>query len=127
MKRKLAAVLVPVILLAGAVWWSWPRPILPEGVQITAVRLGTEQTDVTEQVDLEALDQTLRTGVLSPIPGRLTSFAVTEDTVTIDSDGSWHIAFSEDGCFAYDSGSRYHYAIKTPAARWAEVLPLMPS
>lgn len=127
MKRKLAAALMLLILLAGAVWWSWPRPILPENFQITAVRLGTEQTDVTEQVDLEALEQTLRSGTLSPIPGRLTSFALTADTVTIDSDGSWHIAFSEDGCFAYDSGSRYHYAIETAAARWAEVLALMPS
>lgn len=127
MKRKLTAGLVLVILLAGAVWWSWPRPILPEDFQIATVRLGVEQTDVTEQVDLEALDQTLRSGTLSPIPGRLTSFALTADTVTIDGSGSWHIAFSEDGCFAYDSGSRYHYAIKTPAARWAEVLALMPA
>lgn len=126
MKRKLTAALVLVILLAGAVWWRWPRPILPEGVQIATVRLGVEQMDVTEQVDLEALDQILRTGTLSPIPGRLTSFRLTEDTVTIDSDGSWHIAFSEDGCFAYDSGSRYHYAVRTSAARWAEVLALMP-
>lgn len=126
MKRKLTAVLVLLVLLAGAVWWRWPRPILPEGVQIATVRLGVEQVDVTEQVDLEALDQTLRIGTLSPIPGRSTSFQLTEDTVTIDSDGSWHIAFSEDGCIAYDSGSRYHYAIRTPAARWAEVLALMP-
>lgn len=126
MKRKLTAALVLVVLLAGAVWWRWPRPILPEGVQIAAVRLGVEQVDVTEQVDLKALDQTLRTGSLNPIPGRSASFRLTADTVTIDCDGSWHIAFSEDGCFAYDSGSRYHYGIKTPAARWAEVLALMP-
>ena len=126
MKRKWLVGLICLAVIAGAVWWFRPRPMVDEDFKVGIVRLGTELRDVTEQVDLEALEEVLRKGTHSRFPKDVTAFQLTEDTVSIASTGSWHIEFSVTRCVVYDSGERYGYTIENSGELWAEVLALMP-
>lgn len=126
MKRKLATLCAALIAFVGAVWWFHPQPIVEEDFKIAVVQVGTELEDVTDQVDLEALEEVLRTGVRSRFPKKVSAFRLTGDTVHIASAGSWHIEFSVTRCMVYDSGERYGYTIENSGELWAEVLALMP-
>ena len=81
---------------------------------------------MTDQVDLEVLEEVLRTVVRSRFPKKVSAFRLTGDTVHIASAGSWHIEFSVTRCMVYDSGERYGYTIENSGELWAEVLALMP-
>ena len=125
--KRVWTILFPVLMafLVG-VWWFSPQPIVEEDFEIGYVQAGAELEDVTDQVDLEALKEVLRTGVRSRFPKRVSAFRLTGDTVHIASAGSWHIEFSVTHCVAYDSGARYGYEIHHGGELWAEVLALIP-
>ena len=61
MKKKWKVLLVCVVVLTGiAAWCLVPRPAVEEDFKIHYVRTGERLTDITGQVDLEALGGLLR-------------------------------------------------------------------
>jgi len=126
-KKQRILVCATLIVFLDALWWFSPRPMIGEDYEVTLVQAGKELRDVTEQVNLEALEQVLRTGTCSRFPKRLSGYRVTGDTVLISGTrSSWHIDFSVTHCVVYDSGKQHGYRIHNGGELWAEVLALMP-
>ena len=124
MKKTIIAIFAGLAVILGAVWWFQPRPIVDESFEISSVQVGWE--DVTEQVDLEALEQVLRKGTCSRFPRNITAFLVTEEAVDICSTGSRTVQFSMTYCAVYDISEQKGYIIHDSDELWGEVLALMP-
>ena len=126
MKRKWIFLCLVFVVALSAVWLFSPQPIVEDDFEIGYVRTGAELEFVTDQVDLEALKEVLRTGTRSRFPKKVSACRLTGDTVQIASAGNWHIDFSVTHCVVYDSGKRHGYAIQNGGELWADVLALMP-
>ena len=124
MKKKGILLCVVLIVFLGAVWWFRPQPMIDEAFEICSIQLGHK--DVTEQVDLEMLEQVLQKGTCSRIPRRISAFLVTGEAVEIRSNGDRHIEFSKTYCAVYDISIQKGYIIHDSDELWAEVLALMP-
>lgn len=126
MKRKGIFLCAVLIAFLGATWLFSPQPIVEDDFKVGYVRTGETLEFVTDQIDLKALEEVLRTGIRSRFPKRVSACRLTGDTVLIASEGSWHIDFSVTHCVVYDSADRYGYEIHNGGELWANVLALMP-
>lgn len=106
MKKRWKILLVCVVALAGiAAWCFVPRSAVEEDFKIHYVRTGERLTDITDQVDLEALGGLLRNadrlGYHWGYDGRVEERYV--QIMGVDRKGPVHILLDE-GTFLVDRG-----------------------
>lgn len=128
MKKTVIAIFAGLVVIPGAVWWFRPRPLVGADYEIHFVRMGERLDDVTDQVDIEALENALQGQTCGRLQWKSVPNGLTENAVEIigmDSQERWHIWFSEEACVVYVAGERGS-AIQNSDELWAEVLALMP-
>ena len=129
MKKKLLAAGIVLLLIAGAIWWFMPRPLVEADYTVHVMRTGETLEDVTDQVDCEKLAELLQGYTCGHFRRSFAPFQLSESTVEIsgmDSRGVWHILLCEDARVVYQSSDQGGYLIHNSEELWSAVLEMIP-
>lgn len=129
-KRKLMA--LACITAAVLVWLLFPRPAVGEDFQVHVVETWDavpHSENVTDQVDLEALQDLLRRAKRRGYRVQFAPYQLTEksvDMIGMDSRDHWNLALNENFCVVYHSADQGGYPIIDGEELLEEVWKLLP-
>jgi len=111
LKRRCILILAGLFLSAvGVIWWCLPRPVVEQDFEVHLIRVGETLTEITDEVDTNALVALLQEQEHGRFSRRRSVFHLTESSVEItgrDHRDVWHIALDEEYQVVYVGEKKY--------------------